>query len=284
MNPFIVDITPENAQQSLIDESMNRPVVVDFWSDRSAVSKTLSPTLEKLANEHAGQFLLARLNCDEQQGIAAQFGIRNLPTVMIIKDGQPVDGFSGEQSEPVIRELLGKHLPKPWDSLLEKAREKLAEDLPGEALPLLLEANEGSGQRADIAMTLAQAYLELNRCSEAEVLLNNIALADQDSYFEQLQAQLTLKQQAAKTPEIEALEAKLNQNPDDLDSAYQLALQLSQQNLHRESMELLYSILQQDRNFQDGAAKKMLLDVIKSLGNKDPLATEFQRKLFSLLY
>ena len=117
----IVDIDEGNAQQWLIEESQQRPVVVDFWADWCAPCKQLMPLLEKLANEYAGAFLLAKVNADEQQMLASQLGVRNLPTVMVIKDGQPVDGFSGAQPESVIRELLEKYLPSPWNAKITEA-------------------------------------------------------------------------------------------------------------------------------------------------------------------
>ena len=284
MNENIVEVSAENAQQVLIDESMKRPVVVDFWAESCEPCKTLKPLLVKLAMEYDGQFLLATVDCDKQQAISSQFGIRNLPTVMIIKDGQPIDGFAGEQTEHAIRELLGKHLPKPWDLAHQQAQQQMGEGRYSDALPALRQACESSNQQNDILMSLIHCYIELNRCSEAQELLANIKLANQDKLYEQLKAQLELKQQAAKTPEIQALEEKLNNNPNDMDSAFQLALQFNNHNQHREALELLYAILQSDRDFQDGAARKSLLDIIKTLGNQDPLATEYQKKLFSLLY
>src|SRR5690606_25056927 len=119
MSEYIFNITMDNAKQVLIDESFQRPVVVDFWAEWCAPCKTLMPLLEKIANEYAGQFVLAKVNCDEEQQIAQQFGVRNLPTVMVMKDGQPVDGFVGAQTETAVRELLEKFLPKPWDLQLQ---------------------------------------------------------------------------------------------------------------------------------------------------------------------
>ena len=96
MSDFIVNIDESNAARLLIEESQVRPVVVDFWADWCEPCKVLMPMLEKIATEYQGAFLLAKVNADEQQNIAQQFGVRSLPTVMVIKDGQPVDGFAGE--------------------------------------------------------------------------------------------------------------------------------------------------------------------------------------------
>src|SRR5690625_3863818 len=104
-----VDVTLDNAQQMIIDESFQRPVLVDFWADWCGPCKTLMPILEKLAEQYQGQFLLAQINADEHQALAAQSGVRSLDTVMLIKVGQPVDVFTGSQTEPQMRELLDKH-------------------------------------------------------------------------------------------------------------------------------------------------------------------------------
>ena len=111
MNEHIVDIDETNAQALLIEESHKRPVVVDFWADWCEPCKTLMPLLEKITTEYDGAFLLAKVNADTQQMIAQQFGVRSLPTVMVIQNGQPVDGFMGAQPETAVRELLQKYLP-----------------------------------------------------------------------------------------------------------------------------------------------------------------------------
>lgn len=280
----VVDITEANAKQFLIDESFSRPVVVDFWADWCAPCKNLMPVLEKLAQEYQGQFLLAKVNADEQQMIAAQFGVRSLPTVLVMKGGQPVDGFAGAQTETQVRELLEKYLPKPEDELLERGRTLLAEGQTGEALNLLREARALSEQRADIACALAEALMSSLRYDEADQVLQSVRFVDQDAYHEQLVAQLQLAREASKAPEIDALEKEHAADPANLEVAYRLALQYQQHQYVREALELLYGILQRDLNFNDGAARKTLMDTLAALGKGDPLAVEFQRKVYTLLY
>lgn len=284
MNEFIVDVTGQNAQQVLIEESMKRPVVVDFWADWCEPCKQLMPVLEKLAKEYDGQFLLAKVNADTEQMLAGQLGVRSLPTVMVLKDGQPVDGFAGAQPEKQIREMLDRYLPKPWDLKLQQAQALVGENRLDEALRVLRQAYSESDERADIAKQLAAVLLEQNRTQEAETVLGKIMLADQDSDYQQLMSQLELKQQAADSPEIKALQQALEKNPQDFDSAYQLAIQYSQNQRHQEALDLLLDILRRDMNFADGAARQAYLDMVKSLGAGDPLATQYQRKLMTLLY
>ncbi|MFD1218418.1 thioredoxin [Microbulbifer celer] len=284
MEEFIVDVTAQNAQQVLIEESMKRPVVVDVWAEWCEPCKQLMPVLEKLANEYAGQFLLAKLNADTEQALAGQLGVRSLPTVMVLKDGQPVDGFAGAQPEKEIREMLDKYLPKPWDLKLQQAQQLVADGNLDEALPMLRQAYGESDERVDIAKQYAAILLEKNRVKDAETVLGKILMADQDSDYQQLMAQLELKQQAADSPEIKALQEAVNANPEDTEAAYKLAVQLTQSERHEEALEILLKLLRSDMGFADGAAKQAYLDIVKALGAGDPLAAKYQRKLMTLMF
>jgi putative thioredoxin len=281
---YIVNIDESNAARLLIEESHQRPVVVDFWADWCEPCKVLMPLLEKIAHEYQGAFLLAKVNADEQGMISQQFGVRSLPTVMVVQNGQPVDGFVGAQPETEVRAMLEKYLPKPWDELLQRGQDAIARGDFTEALPPLRQAWDESGKRPDICLAYAHALIECMRLDEAESVLGEIRLADQDGAYEQLVAQISIKREAARSPEIDALEARLASNPDDLDVRHQLAVQFTDAGQYREAMEHLIAILQQDLGHNDGASKKLLLDSIATLGKGDPLAAEFQRKLYSLLY
>lgn len=280
----IVEVTADNAQQMVIDASFGKLVVVDFWADWCAPCKTLMPVLEKLAGEYPDDLLLAKINADDQQMLAAQFGVRSLPTVMLIKEGQPLDGFTGAKTEAEVRALLEQYLPKPWEADVQQAQALLQAGNYTEALPLLRRAYEASGELPALGSQLGLVYAQLNRLEEAESILATIKMADQDATYEQAMAALELKRKAAKTPELAKLEAAWEQNPDDLQAAYALALQLNEEHQHRAALELLMEILTRDRNFADGAVRKSLTDIIATLGKGDPLAVEFQRKLFTLLY
>jgi putative thioredoxin len=280
----IVDIDESNAQTLLIEESLKRPVVVDFWADWCGPCKQLMPILEKLAAEYQGTFLLAKVNADEQQMLSQQLGVRSLPTVMVIKDGQPVDGFSGAQPESAVREMLDKHVPSPQADALTEAEQLLAEgDIPG-ALALYRGAWEDSGQKPEFTMAYAGALIVANRLDEAEALLKDIKMVDQDARYEQLMAQIELQRQAARSPEVEALEADLAGDEQNYEVRIKLAVQLSSHGQYREALEHLLVVLRADRDWGNGEAKRVYLDMIATIGKGDPLAAEYQRKLFSLLY
>lgn len=284
MTDYIVNIDATNAAALLIDESHNRPVVVDFWADWCAPCKVLMPLLEKIANEYQGAFLLAKVNADQQPGIAQQLGVRNLPTVMVIQNGQPVDGFAGAQPESVVRRLLEKYLPKPWDGLLSRGLEAMAQGDFHAALTPLRQAWTDSKQRHDITLTYAQALIECQRLEDAETLLDGVKAADRDADYEQLRAYIAMKREAAVSPEVRALEQRLLSNEDDLALRSQLADAYAGNGLSRNAMEQLIEILRKDREHDNGATRRKLLDMIAALGKGDPLAVEYQRKLYSLLY
>jgi putative thioredoxin len=242
------------------------------------------PILEKLAAEYQGAFLLAKVNADEQQMLAQQLGVRSLPTVMVIKEGQPIDGFSGAQPESAVREMLDKHLPSPQADALVEAEQLLAEgDIPA-ALALYRSAWEESGKKLDFTLAYAAALVTANRLDDAEAVLQGIRLADQDARYEQLLAQIQLGREAARSPEVEALEAAMAANPDDHATRIQLAIQLSQAAQYRDALEHLLTVLRADKDFNDGEARKVFLDTLATIGKGDPLAAEYQRKLFSVMY
>jgi putative thioredoxin len=283
-NPIIVDINEGNAQQLLIDESFNRPVVVDFWADWCGPCKQLMPVLEKLANEYAGAFLLAKVNADEQQMLASQLGVRSLPTVMVIKEGQPIDGFAGAQPESAVREMLQKHLPSPWDLKIAEATTLLDAGETAQALSVLRTAWEDSKRLPEVTMAYAGALIEAKRLDDAEAALSEIRMVDQDAVYEQLKAQIELAREASKSPEIEALEAQLASDEGNYEVRVKLAVQLTTQSQYREALEHLLQVLRADRDWNNGEAKRLYLDTIATIGKGDPLAAEYQRKLFSLLY
>lgn len=284
-NPeYIVDIDESNAARWLIEESQQRPVVIDFWADWCEPCKMLMPILEKLANEYQGAFVLARVNADTQQMIAQQFGVRSLPTVMVMQGGQPVDGFAGAQPEGAVREMLQKYLPSPWESALRQAAEHLEAGEPREAIAILRPAYEESGRKHEVAMPYALALIEGMRLDEAEAVLDAVKIVDQDAAYDQCRAQLEIRREAAKSPEMEALEAQLAKDPDNMDLRAQLALHYTAAGQYREGLENLFTILQVQLDHGNGSTRKALLDTIASLGKGDPLAAEYQRKLYSLLY
>lgn len=279
----IIEIDESNLQQ-VLEQSAQVPVVFYFWSERSQHCLELSPVLEKLASEYAGQFILARLDCDQQQHIASQFGLRAIPTVYLFQNGQPVDGFQGPQPEAAIRELLAKVLPREEDIKVQQAQVLLADNKPLEALPLLRDAWQLSERNSDIGFIYAQTLLDLNRSDEAEEVLSHVPLQDQDTQYEGLLAQIDLLKQAADSPAIQQLHAELTADPDNTTLANSLAIQLQQVGRHEEALELLLNLLRKDLSCGDGQIRKTFQEILAALGTGDVLASHYRRQLYSLLY
>ena len=283
LNNSVINVTEANLHQTL-EQSASIPVLFYFWSERSQHCLQLNPILDKLASEYAGQFVLAKVDCDAEQMVASQFGLRAIPTVYLFKDGQPVDGFQGPQPEEFIRELLGRFLPKEEELKAAQAVELIAEGKMAEALPLLKEARALDPKRSDIALTLAEVQIALNRSDDAEAILATIPLQDQDSRYHGLVAQIELLKQAADTPEIQQLQKQVEAEPENAIIAVQLALQLHQVGRNEEALELLMTHLRKDLAAADGAARKTLMDILAALGNGDALASKYRKQLYSLMY
>ncbi|MGP4874124.1 tetratricopeptide repeat protein, partial [Klebsiella pneumoniae] len=241
----IVNISEANLQQTL-QQSMNVPVLFYFWSARSQHCEQLTPVLERLAAQYNGQFTLAKVDCDAEQMLASQFGLRAIPTVYLFQNGQPVDGFEGPQPEEAIRALLDKVLPREEELKAQQALALMQEEKYADALPLLKEAWQLSNQESQIGLLLAETLIALHRSDEAESVLKTIPLQDQDTHYQGLVAQIELLKQAADTPEIQQLQQQVEQNPEDAQLASQLALQLHQVGRNEEALALLFSHLQKD--------------------------------------
>ncbi|BES84002.1 thioredoxin [Pectobacterium araliae] len=279
----IVDVNESNLHQ-VLEHSATLPVLFYFWSGRSQHCLELEPVLDKLAQEYAGQFVLAKVDCDAEQRVAAQFGLRSIPTVYLFKDGQPLDGFQGPQPEEAIRELLKRALPKEEELKVAQAQQLIQEDKLPEAMQLLKDAWHLSQQRSDIGLMLAEVQIQIKRSEDAEAVLATIPLQDQDTRYHSLVAQIELLKQAADTPEIQHLQQQLDADPQNADLAVQLALQLHQVGRNEEALELLMGFLKKDLAVANGSARKTLMDIMAALGTSDALAARYRRQLYSLLY
>ncbi|ASY76406.1 MULTISPECIES: thioredoxin family protein [Pectobacterium] len=279
----IVDVNESNLHQ-VLEHSMTLPVLFYFWSGRSQHCLELEPVLDKLAQEYAGQFVLAKVDCDTEQRVAAQFGLRSIPTVYLVKDGQPQDGFQGPQPEEAIRELLKRALPKEEELKVAQAQQLIQEDKLPEAMQLLKDAWQLSQQRSDIGLMLAEVQIQINRSEDAEAVLATIPLQDRDTRYHSLVAQIELLKQAADTPEIQHLQQQLDVDPQNAELAVQLALQLHQVGRNEEALELLMGFLKKDLAVANGSARKTLMDIMAALGTSDALAARYRRQLYSLLY
>lgn len=277
-----VTINLQNFQQIVVETSKTKLVLIAFWAEQVPESVELKNKLIASTATAGEQLLMGTVDCQAEQEIAQQFGLQSLPTAIIIKDGQPLDGLSGPQTDDTIRVFLEKYLPKAEDGLLEKAKEALVAKDTNAAYQFALDAYQLDQTRADIKLVLADASLAFGKITQASDLLDTITMVDQNSDYQTLKAKLELAQEAANSPELQALEVAVANDPNNGELIQQLAAQYNSVNRFEEALNLLFRRVQSTRD--DQKSKDLLLDVLKSLPDGDPLATKFRRKLYTLLY
>ncbi|WP_394213439.1 co-chaperone YbbN [Enterovibrio calviensis] len=280
---YIVELTEQNFQQ-VLENSVTTPVLIHFWAQMSPESTEIIPAIEKLAHEYAGAFTLALLDCEQQQMLAQQFGVRALPTIALFSNGQPVDGIAGPQTEDTIREMLTRHLPSQDEMAFKQALAQIAEGNHAEAL-LQLKALEATLSEAGAyKLALTECYVETQQYDAAEAILATVLMQDQDAQYKALVAKVELHKQAADTPEIRELEKAYEADPSNAEVAYELAVQYSQVSRQEEALEILIGLLRKDLNCANGDAKKTMMDLLAALGQGNEIASRYRRQLYSLLY
>ncbi|MDM8348008.1 thioredoxin [Pseudomonas sp. sp1636] len=287
-SPYIFDIAGSASfEQSVIENSFQKPVLVDFWAEWCAPCKALMPLLAQITEGYRGELLLAKVNCDIEQEIVARFGIRSLPTVVLFKNGQPVDGFSGAQPESAIREMLKPHVAEPAPAAadpLESAQALFAEGRIGDAEALLKELLGENSENALGLILYARCLAERGELAEAESVLNAVQGDEHKQALAGARAQLTFLRQAADLPEVASLKTRLAQNAEDEEAAYQLAIQQLARQHYEPALDALLKLFTRNRNYADGLPHKTLLQVFDLLGNQHPLVTTYRRKLYQAIY
>lgn len=277
-----VDITAENFQQIIVDSSMEKLVVIGFWTARDPGCVDLMERIEAITGNHADSVIFAKIDVDSQMQIAMQFGIQSVPTVALFKEAKPVDSFVGSKEQAELEAFLQPHLPKEEDALLAQARQLLSAGDGQNAYGVAKKAYELDNERADIKLVFADANIQSGKLDVAEALLGEIRMLDQDGYYQSLVSALELAQNAADSPEIQALQQQLEQAPQDNEIKVKLAVQLSQAGRNEEALVLLFEVLKKDMAF--GEARKIYLDILATLPEGDSLAPVYRRKIYSLMY
>ncbi len=283
-SPYIVEVTEDNYQETVVEQSHRVPVLVDFWASWCQPCQMLMPVLAQLAEAYGGKFILAKVNTEEQQNLAAQFGIRSIPTVKLFRNGQPVDEFAGALPEAEIRAFLDRHIPRESDAQVEQARQLLLQGDAKGALDLLEQAKAGDPTNPNVDVALAQAQAAAGNGEKAMEILERLPLdAQDDPQVKTLKGLLFFENLLASAPPESELEQRLEEDASDSEARYLLAAHKAVKQDYESALEGLLELMRKDRAYGDDAARKAMLRLFDLLG-EDPLVQKYRSRMMNLLY
>lgn len=282
----IVDVTDATFMKEVIDESRARPVVIDLWAPWCGPCRQLTPSLEKAVAAKKGAVRLAKVNIDENPGIAQQFRVQSIPAVFVVDQGKAFQGFQGalpeSQVKAFIDEIAGPSGPSDVDGLLELAAETLAAGDVGGAAQAYAQALQMEPENLKAIAGLARCYLtggDLERAREAAAM----APADaKEPELAAVRAALSLADQAQG--ETGPLTARLAADADDHEARFELAGLLAGRGDLQGAVDHLLTIIERDRGWNDEAARKQLLTVFEAAGPGSEVARNGRRRLSSILF
>jgi putative thioredoxin len=280
----IFDVDQNNFEAEVLQASLHTPVLVDFWATWCGPCKSLGPMLEKLAVEYNGAFRLGKVDVDKNQELAGVFGIRSIPTVMLVKDGQILDGFAGALPEGQLREFLSRHLQPLDGDADEEAFEEAAPESPEQAINRLQQAIAAEPDRAELKLDLAIALAQAGRASAAETELNALpANLATDARAVRLRNQLDLSRSLEGAPALDTLQQRVQANPADWEAHDLLGVRLLLGNDPGAGLEHWLLLLEKARDWNEGQAKKRLLAAFNTLDDAE-LVSRYRRRMASLLF
>jgi putative thioredoxin len=272
---YIKTVTESDFEYEVIAYSNQIPVIVDFWAEWCRPCKTLTPMLEKLAEDSQGTFRLAKVNVDDNPNLSLRFGVRSIPNVKAFRDGHLVSEFLGLQPEPRVKEFIRNLAPSQIDLLLEKGQSQL------ESMNWLDAANsfdqflaKSPNQPAGL-LGLLKSSLMQGLFPEAKQIMNEFPPSQEFAHMELLH------------PLFDALSREeINQPIDDdiLDAAYRNALRLMMRGNLPATMDGLMDILRQNKHYRYDEARKVLLGLFEVLGDNHPLTQQYRRELAMVLF
>ncbi|HEY8327236.1 MAG TPA: thioredoxin [Rhodanobacter sp.] len=279
----VFDVDQQSFEADVLQASLTTPVLVDFWATWCEPCKTLGPMLEKLAAEYNGAFRLGKVDVDTQQELAGMFGIRSIPTVVLVKDGQVLDGFTGALPEGQLREFLSRHV-QPLEAPAEPAEEEAVQETPEQAINRLQQAIATGPDQPELKLDLALALMHAGQVAAAEVELAALpANLATDARAVRLRNELDLAHALKDAPALTELQQRVQADDSDWAARDQLGVRLLLEGDADAAFEQFLVILQKARDWNDGQAKKRLLAAFATLDDAE-LVGRYRRRMASLLF
>jgi putative thioredoxin len=269
----IIEVTETTFLTDVIERSKQQPVIVDFWAPWCGPCRMLSPALERITKEANGAFTLAKINTDDNQHLAMQFGVQGIPAVKLFRDGQIVGEFVGALPEPKVREFIKKYAPNQSDLILTAAQDLARAKKWAEAEAAYRHALAVDPNSAQIALELSKVLLHQGKGAEAATLLEVIPSDARES------------EAAHKLlPVAHWMCVSTADGTQEIDRMYAEAGQLACHGNYGEAMDGLIGVLRRNRFYRNGEAKQIMLGVFELLGADDPIVREYQRQLANVLF
>ena len=287
----VKNVTSASFRADVLTASQQKPVLVDFWAPWCGPCKQLGPTLEKAVRDSGGKVALVKMNIDEHPQIAGQLGIQSIPAVIAFDRGQPVDGFVGALPESQVRgfiERLIGPLKGGAAELIAEAEEAAAKGDAAGAASIYAEILAENPEDAKAIAGLARLHVAAGNVEEAKALLATAPAPapgkEPDPAIAAAQAAVNLAEQASSVGELGPLEAAVAANPDDHQARYDLAVALSAAGERDKAADALLEIIRRDRQWNDEAARKQLLQLFEAWGLMDPASVAARRKLSAIWF
>ena len=286
---IVYDTSTATFAKDVIEASKDAIVLVDFWADWCEPCKQLTPVIESVVRSYGGKVRLAKLDVDKHPAISGQLRIQSLPTVYAFSNGQPIDGFTGAQPESAVRALIDRHLGAAAEAdlarTIEEAQKAFDEGNLQGAAEVFAMVLQSDPQHPAALAGLAHCYL---KSGDVERARQTIALVppdkNGDSAVSSVLAALDLADRAAKAVDTSALEARLAENPADHEARLELAVAKAGNGDKEGAIDALIELFRRDRNWNDEAARKQLVQFFEAWGPKDPHTLDGRRKLSSLMF
>ncbi len=285
-SPFIIEVDESNFMPVVVEGSLQQPVLVQFWSDRSEPCLGLMPILEKLAVEANGTFLLAKCNADTNHNIISQIGIQGLPTLLMFGQGQPIDQITTVMPESEIRTLLEKHnitfTPAEAEvGGLASARELMAAGQNEQALVMLRAAQAEDPENGDLLIAMGEACLATGDHATVDTVLSNLPESHTNSSdANRLRGMYTFAKADDTSVDLETLAAAVQSGDATSEQRYKYAVKLVASGQIQPAMDELLQLMMRDREYGEDGARMGLISIFDILG-QDPLVTKYRRKMAS---